>query len=122
MSIVVSNTAASRVAIAICVVAVCILTSSTIVLGQESILAGARYSSLTVLNLNTRKTSNVIDSGYIDWSVTVGPNPRLALVSGGNYLSIVDLTIGREINRVEGVSLGESAVVHPSKLDTRGRV
>ncbi len=116
MSIVVSNTAAPRVIVAICVVAVCILTGSTLVLGQESILAGARYSSLSVLDLNSQKTNNVIDSGYIDWSVAVGPNPRLALVSGGDYLSIVDLTIGREINRVEGVSLGESAVSSDGKM------
>lgn len=115
MSILVSNTAAPRVVVALCLVAFCILTNSTIVLGQESILAGARYSSLSVLDLNSQKTKEVIDSGYINWSVAVGPNPRLALVSGGDYLSIVDFTIGREINRVAGVSLGASAVTSDGK-------
>lgn len=116
MPIVVANAAAHRVIAAICLLAFCILTNSTLVLGQESILAGARYSSLSLLDLKSQKTKEVIDSGYVDWSVAVGPNPRLALVSGGDYLSIVDLTIGREINRVEGVSLGASAVTSDGKM------
>jgi hypothetical protein len=85
-------------------------------MGQETILADARYSTVSLLNLADGKVTDVVHSGYIDWSIVVGSNPRLALVSAADYLSIVDLTIGREIRRIEGVGYGRAAVSSDGKL------
>ncbi len=102
--------------ITICFAAIYLISGAVAVMGQESILADARYSTVSVLNLADQKVTDVVHSGYIDWSIVVGANPRLALVSSADYLSIVDLTIGREIRRIEGVGYGRSAVSSDGKL------
>ncbi len=72
------------------------------VLAQESLIVPAKGGTVSVLDfetLNLEQTLNV--AGYQAFAA-VGNNPRLAFVgaSNGSYLSVVDFTIGREINRV----------------------
>lgn len=72
------------------------------VLAQQSLIVPAKGGTVSVLDfetLNLEQTLNV--AGYQAFAA-VGNNSRLAFVgaSNGSYLSVVDFTIGREINRI----------------------
>jgi hypothetical protein len=70
---------------------------------QMSYLVTASDSSLNLYDLATSNLIKKINQGSGDGSVASGPNSRLAFVSSGGYLSVIDLTIGREIQRIRNV-------------------
>ena len=92
---------ALRIAFAICFGIFLFFLGTQPAIGQESVLVTARYSKLSVYDLGLQNLTEVIDGSYITWSVAVDPNnPRLAYVGAAGYISVFDLTIGREVNRI----------------------
>ena len=88
------------VALATLVIAVSFLLSSHFVNAQESYLANAFYGGVSVFDLGTSSPIEVVNAGANNFSIITGPNPRLAFASVSAYLSIIDLTIQREIRRM----------------------
>ena len=70
---------------------------------QMSYLVTAPDSSLNLYDLATSNLIKKINQGSSDRAVAIGPNSRLAFVSSGSYLSVIDLTIGREIQRIRNI-------------------
>lgn len=88
----------------ICFVLLIFLGSTTAAWGQQSVLVACQFSSTSVLDLSTLSLTKTINAGWLNWSVVVDPNnPRLAYVGAAAYVSVFDLTIGREVNRIRGV-------------------
>ncbi len=89
-----------KITLAICF-AFLFLNITNAALGQESVLVTVRGSVLSVYDLGLQNLTETIDGSYISWHVIVDPNnPRLAYVGAAGYVSVFDLTIGREINRI----------------------
>ena len=91
------------------------LASSTLVYGQDRYLVTASDGSLSVNNLATGQLIESVLSCPGWPKITVGQNLRLAFVSCDTYLSVVDLTISREIKRIYGVQPGYSVVTPDGK-------
>jgi hypothetical protein len=75
------------------------------VLAQQSLIVPAKGGTVSVLDLETLNLEQTLNVTGLPAYAAVGNNPRLAYVGGanGNYLSVVDFTIGREINRIYDV-------------------
>ena len=109
--------ARSRIIVAICFAILFFFNSTNAALGQESILVDTQFSSLSVLDLASQNLTEVINAGLNNWSVAVGPNPRLAFVGTNGSITVIDLTIGREVKRIGGVyGLGYSAFTPDGKF------
>ena len=79
----------------------CFLAAAPAVEAQENVLVATRYSVLSLYDLPLQNLEQKISGSYITWSVIVDPNnPRLAYVGAASYVSVFDLTIGREVNRI----------------------
>src|ERR1019366_1396226 len=72
------------------------------VLAQQSLIVPAKGGTVSVLDLETLNLEQTLNVAGYQAFAAVGNNPRLAFVgaSNGNYLSVVDFTIGREVNRI----------------------
>jgi WD40 repeat protein len=72
------------------------------VLAQQSLIVPAKGGTVSVLDLETLNLEQTINAAGYQAFAAVGNNPRLAFVgaSNGSYLSVVDFTIGREVNRI----------------------
>ncbi len=66
-------------------------------MAQEAYLVTAADGSLSAYNLATNNLIERTTAGLGKHSAAVGPNQRLAFIAGGNYLSVIDLAIQREI-------------------------
>ncbi len=109
--------ARSRIILAICFAILFLFNSTNAALGQESILVDTQFSSLSVLDLASQNLTELINAGLNNWSVAVGPNPRLAFVGTNGSITVMDLTIGREVKRIGGVyGLGYSAFTPDGKF------
>src|SRR5271165_6577741 len=64
-----------------------VFTGAHSLFGQESVLVAAQYSSLGLYEF--------VNAANFQSFVTVGPNPRLAFVGSSDYVSVIDLTLGR---------------------------
>lgn len=75
------------------------------VLAQQSLIVPARGGTVSVLDLDTLNLEQTLNVAGFQAYAAVGNNPRLAFVGGsfGSYLSVVDFTIGREVNRIYDV-------------------
>ncbi len=81
-----------------------VLVLSPVLLAQESILVTTADSSLSVYDLATYSLQKKFPAGYYNNAITVGANPRLAFLLGETgFLTVVDLTIGKEIKRIYNV-------------------
>ena len=99
--------------LAILVVAVIFLASTNGASAQESYLANAFYGGVSVFNLGNSSPIEVVSSGANNFSLITGPNPRLAFASVSAYLSIIDLTIQREIRRMPEAGYSRFAAITP---------
>ncbi len=80
-------------------------------IAQESFLVTTDDGSFSVFDLATYTLQKTMTAGYYDHSIIVGLNPRLAFLSADAApMSVVDLTIGREIKKIPNV-WGESATL-----------
>ncbi len=71
---------------------------------QESFLVTTDDNSFSVFDLATYQLQKTMTAGYFTHSVIVGANPRLAFLSANTEpMSVVDLTIGREIKKIPNV-------------------
>ena len=72
------------------------------VLAQQSLIVPAKGGTVSVLDLETLNLEQTLNVAGFQAYAAVGNNPRLAFVgaSNGSYLSVVDFTIGREVNRI----------------------
>ncbi len=91
-------------------VAVIFLSGALAAYAQEAYLVTAADASLNLYNLSTNNLIETITSGLSKSSVVVGPNNRLAFVSTGSSLSIIDLTIGREVRRIQGLYISPGSM------------
>ena len=66
-------------------------------MAQEAYLVTAADGSLSAYDLATNNLIETTTAGLGKSNVAVGPNQRLAFISGGNYISVVDFSIQREI-------------------------
>jgi hypothetical protein len=89
-----------KITLTIFLAVVFFLTNTYCVSAQESYLASAFSGGASVFDLGTSKSIEVVNAGANNFSIAVGPNPRLAFLSTGQYLSLIDLTIQREITRM----------------------
>src|ERR1019366_7841183 len=76
----------------------------------EAYLVTAADASLNLYNLSTNNLIETITSGLGKSSVVVGPNNRLAFVSTGSILSVIDLTVGREVRRIQGLYIASGSM------------
>ena len=96
LSPLVYRTTRSRIVVSLAAICSFVLLSLTAI-AQESYLVTAADGSLSAYNLATNNLIETTTAGLGKDNVTVGPNQRLAFISGGNYISVVDLAIQREI-------------------------
>lgn len=75
-------------------------TALPVALAQEAYLVNGFHSGVAGFNLSTFNPIETIHGPANNFSLAVGPNPRLAFVSSVPDLSVVDLTIQREIRRL----------------------
>jgi hypothetical protein len=87
-------------ALIILVTAVLFSASTPCATASESYLASAFSGGVSVFDLTTSHPIETVNAGANNFSIGVGPNPRLAFLSTGQYLSVIDLTIQREITRM----------------------
>ncbi|MGC2109062.1 MAG: WD40 repeat domain-containing protein [Candidatus Korobacteraceae bacterium] len=97
-------------AIAICFVVVLLFCNPVLTSAQEAYLVTAVDGSLSLYDLSTNNLIETITSGLSKSSAIIGPNNRLAFVSSGNNLSVIDLTIGREIKRIQGLYVNQGSM------------
>jgi hypothetical protein len=79
----------------------------------ESYIVTAADSSVGLYDLATSSFVRSINAGSNPHSVAVSPNQRLAFVGSEGYVSVVDLTIGREIKRIQGIYAPEQSAFTP---------
>lgn len=79
--------------------------------GQEAYLVTATDGSLSTYNLANNNLIETTSAGLGKGYVAVGPNPRLAFTTGGDYISVIDLSIQREIQHALGYFLETNPMV-----------
>ncbi len=79
------------------------LSLSPAALAQEKLIAPMQYGTISVVDLTTLNAEEVITAGAYQAFALVGANPRLGFVGASTYLSVIDFTVGREVNRIYGV-------------------
>ncbi len=104
------RTTRSRIVVSLTTVFVLLLLPSA-AMAQEAYLVTAVDGSLSAYNLATNNLIETTTAGLGKGSVTVGPNQRLAFVSGGNYISVIDLAVQREILHNLGYFIESSPMV-----------
>jgi hypothetical protein len=80
-------------------------------MAQESYLVSAVDGSLSAYNLSTNSLIESTTAGLSKGNVTVGPNPRLAFVTGGSLISVIDLAVQREIQHTYNYFVAGAPVV-----------
>ena len=110
LSPLVYRTTRSRIVVSLAAICSFVLLSLTAI-AQESYLVTAADGSLSAYNLATNNLLETTTAGLGKGSVTVGPNQRLAFISGGDYISVIDLSIQREIQHVLGYFLESGPMV-----------
>ena len=110
LSPIVYRTIRSRIVVSLAAVFVLLLLQSA-AMAQEAYLVTAADGSLSAYNLATNYLIETTTAGLGKGSVTVGPNQRLAFISGGDYISVIDLAIQREIQHVLGYFLESGPMV-----------
>src|SRR5271166_6743951 len=103
------SSACSKITLAICSAFLFFLAASSLAFGQEAYLVSAADASVSVYNLASGNLIESIIPGLGTDAVAVGPNPRLAFVASGPSLSVIDLTIQREIKRLQNVQMLSAA-------------
>jgi len=95
LSPLVYRTTLYRTVVALAAVLFVVLPSMAI--AQESYLVTAADGSLSAYNLATNNLIETTTAGLGKYYTAVGPNQRLAFIAGGDYISVIDLAIQREI-------------------------
>ena len=80
-------------------------------MAQEAYLVTAAGGSLSAYDLATNNLIETTTAGLGKYNVTVGPNQRLAFIAGGNYISVIDLAMEREIQHPLGYYNGGGQLV-----------
>ena len=80
-------------------------------MAQESYLVSAADGSLSAYNLATNNLIETTTAGLGKDYVAVGPNQRLAFTTGGDYISVIDLSIQREIQHALGYFVESNPMV-----------
>ena len=100
-----------NIAVSLLMAVVLFLSRTPSASAQESYLANAFYGGVSVFNLGNSSPIEVVSSGANNFSIVTGPNPRLAFASVSAYLSVVDLTIQREIRRMPEAGYSRFAAI-----------
>ena len=99
---------AARPASLLCLPVILLLVSLT-ALGQEKLIAPVQYGTVSVVDLATLNADEVVTAGAYQAFALVGANPRVGFVGASDYLSVIDFSLGREVNRIYGVCPYQSA-------------
>src|SRR5271157_6423801 len=92
----------SKAGSVLCLV-VLLLSVSPAALGQEKLIAPVQYGTISVVDLTTLSANEVVTAGADQGFALVGANPRLGFMGAAEYLSVIDFSLGREVNRIYGV-------------------
>jgi hypothetical protein len=82
---------------------VLLLSASPAAMGQEKLIAPAQYGNISVVDPATLNINEMIPAGAYQTFALVGANPRLGFMGAIDYLSVIDFSLGREVNRFYGV-------------------
>src|ERR1035438_7539552 len=82
---------------------VLLLSASRAALGQEKLIAPVQYGTISVVDPATLSANEVVTAGAYQALALVGANPRMGFMGAEYYLSVIDFTLGREVNRIYGV-------------------
>src|ERR1017187_5979704 len=82
---------------------VLLLSASPAAMGQEKLIAPVAYGTISVVDPATLNINEMITAGAYQGFALVGANPRLGFVGANDYLSVIDFSLGREVNRIYGV-------------------
>ena len=88
---------------------VLLLSASPAAMGQEKLIAPVAYGTISVVDPATLNINEMITAGAYQGFALVGANPRLGFVGANDYLSVIDFSLGREVNRIYGVCPYQSA-------------
>src|SRR5664280_1080787 len=88
---------------------VLLLSASPAAMGQEKLIAPVAYGTISVVDPATLNINEMITAGAYQGFALVGANPRLGFVGAIDYLSVIDFSLGREVNRIYGVCPYQSA-------------
>ena len=80
---------------------------------QEAFLVSNFSNGMSVFDLATSNAISQIAAGDNNFAVAIGQNPRLAFLSTSQYLSVIDLTIQREIRRLPLVKYSRGMAFTP---------
>jgi hypothetical protein len=72
-------------------------------MGQEKLIAPVQYGTISVVDPATLNVNEMIPAGAYQTFALVGANPRLGFMGAIDYLSVIDFSLGREVNRFYGV-------------------
>ena len=100
-----SSTGTIQFVLAILVLLTSIQVASSLAQTHEAYLVNGFYGGLGVFDMATGTQLANVNASSNNFSIAVGPNPRLAFISAGSYLSVVDLTIQREITRLPQITV-----------------
>ena len=92
-----------RISPQLAIVSLLLCALAAVALAQESLIVPAQFGSISVLDLATLNTTEVINAAGYQGFAAVGANQRLGFIGAQNYVSVVDFTIGREVKRIYGV-------------------
>ncbi len=103
-----------RIALRLLVAALLVCVSHPL-LAQENYLTSTADGTLSLYDLTTNAPiTSIKGTGVSD--VLAGPNTRLAFALNGNYLSVIDTTIQREVRRLTDVNGLKAAMTPDGKL------
>jgi IPT/TIG domain len=91
----------SKAGSVLCLIAL-LLSGGRAALGQEKLIAPVQ-GTISVVDPTTLNADEVVTAGASQNFALVGANPRLGYVGASDYLSVIDFTLGREVNRIYGV-------------------
>jgi hypothetical protein len=97
LSPVVYRTTRSTIVVSLAAVFFLVLLPVMAMAQEAYLVTAAGGSSLSAYDLATNNLIETITAGLGKSNVAVGPNQRLAFISGGDYISVIDLALQREI-------------------------
>ena len=107
---------ARRSATIIMLLALLLTASSRTLVAQENFLIATQDGTFSLYDLTSLSLLESFQSGPLTYTITAGPNPRLAYSAGGSgYGLAIDSTIGRDIARLKGVRAPASTISSDGK-------
>lgn len=72
-------------------------------LAQEKLTVPVQSGTISIVDLATLNADDVVTSGTAQAFSLAGANPRLGFIGADVYLSVIDFSLGGDVNRIYGV-------------------